>query len=124
MCHNSEIGGARAPTAEECALLLKLLSAGGEVLESLRRQLQAIMVESLDSDGGLRLHPVGGLPAQVSRRIPVEASYPDFDDVMVHVLLHVLDGFVNELEVFREDSLPVQRAASSVSDLKVELWIS
>jgi Domain of unknown function (DUF6984) len=124
MYHDPTAEGKRAPTAEERALLARLLSAGGEGFEGLRCQLEHTMVESLDADGGLRLYPESASPAQVPRRIPVEASYPDSDGVMVHVLLHVLDGFVNELEVFREDSLPVQRAALSVPDVEVEVWPS
>jgi hypothetical protein len=33
----------------------------------------------------------------------------DQDGVAVHVLLHVLDGYLNELEIYREDSAPLQR---------------
>jgi hypothetical protein len=41
--------------------------------------------------------------------VPVEAELVDEDGVIVHVLLHVVDGFLNELEVYREDSAPVRR---------------
>jgi hypothetical protein len=49
------------------------------------------------------------LRAEVVRRIPVEAEFDDQDGVGVHVLLHVLDGYLNELEIYREDSSPLQR---------------
>jgi hypothetical protein len=42
--------------------------------------------------------------------VPVEAELEDEDGVPVHVLLHVLDGYLNELEIYREDSAPVRRA--------------
>jgi hypothetical protein len=56
------------------------------------------------------------------RRIPVEAEYEDLDRVTVHVLLHVIDGRLNEIEVYREDSAAVGRAATSVDDLRVMVW--
>jgi hypothetical protein len=37
----------------------------------------------------------------------------DTDGVLIHVLLHVVDGFMNELEIFREDSGPILRSLSS-----------
>ena len=45
--------------------------------------------------------------ALVKRRIPIEAEGLDSDGVKVHFLLHVLDGFMAELEIYREDSKPV-----------------
>jgi hypothetical protein len=52
------------------------------------------------------------VPAVVERRIPVEAELKDADGVTIHVLLHVLDGLLNELEVYRDDSGPIQRQIS------------
>ncbi len=56
------------------------------------------------------------------RRIPVEASYPDADGVVVHVLLHVIDGRLDELEVYREDSGSVLIPSTEADALKVDLW--
>jgi hypothetical protein len=58
----------------------------------------------------------------VRRRIPVEASYPDADGVVVHVLLHVIDGRLDELEVYREDSGSVLIPSTEADALKVDLW--
>lgn len=46
--------------------------------------------------------------APVRSRIPVEAEGVDVDGKRLHVLLHVVDGFLSELEVFREDGEPVR----------------
>jgi hypothetical protein len=35
--------------------------------------------------------------------VPVEAAAPDVDGVSVHVLLHVVDERLAELELYRED---------------------
>ena len=51
-------------------------------------------------------------------RIPVEGEAPDRDGMMIHYLLHVVDGRMNELEVYKDDSLRVLRHAEP-EDLKV-----
>lgn len=42
--------------------------------------------------------------AEVKHRIPVEAVAEDSDGVKIHFLVHVVNGYLFELEVFREDS--------------------
>jgi hypothetical protein len=71
-------------------------------------QVARVKARPIDGNGSLALVPAdGAIPAAVARRIPVEAELDDHDGVTVHVLLHVLDGRVNELEVYRDDSGPV-----------------
>ncbi|MFT4285360.1 MAG: hypothetical protein QM598_11065 [Protaetiibacter sp.] len=91
--------------------------------ETLSRQLASIFVEPIDRDGSLHLRPVDPVPVTVSRRIPVEAAYADADGVLVHVLLHVIDGVLDELEVYREDSGPVVIPPADASALEVEPWV-
>jgi len=55
--------------------------------------------------------------AAVKQRIPVEAYGVASDGVGIHVLLHVLDGYLEELEVFREDSK--QLTLPRPADLKI-----
>jgi hypothetical protein len=33
----------------------------------------------------------------------------DIDSIHIHVLLHVVDGFMNELEIYKDDSSRVQK---------------
>ena len=47
-------------------------------------------------------------PAGVRTRIPVEAWGVDTDGTRFEVLLHVVDGYLWEIEVFRIDSEPVR----------------
>ena len=68
--------------------------------------------DSLTAEGSIRrsiaINPGASAPvANVQRRIPVEAEFEDTDGVTVHVLLHVVDGLMNELEIYREDSAPI-----------------
>jgi hypothetical protein len=97
----------RSLTEDEHALIERLLSADFEGREALAEQLEAAVVRRIDADGSLEFAPSGGPPAHTARRIPVEAEFEDEDGVTVHLLLHVLDGLLNELEVFREDSKPL-----------------
>lgn len=103
MCPDA-IRGLRPPSATESQLLQRLLGVDFQGAEELRRQLPGTLVEPLDRDGSLRLRPIDPTPAVVSRRVPVVAAYADGDGVLVHVLIHVIDGVLNELEVYREDS--------------------
>jgi hypothetical protein len=57
--------------------------------------------------------------ADVLYRVPVEGSLEDDDGVTIHFGLHVLEGVVNELEVFREDSKPVLRRRIDPAELRL-----
>jgi len=50
----------------------------------LRRQMHLLDAEVIDDNGSLSLRPAIVIPAEVDRRIPVEASYDDVDGVSVH----------------------------------------
>jgi Domain of unknown function (DUF6984) len=43
----------------------------------------------------------------VKVRVPTESEYVDADGVPVHVELHVVDGVMSELDIYKEDSSPV-----------------
>jgi hypothetical protein len=72
-------------------------------------QAAAASVREIDDNGSLEFAPSDKTPADVARRIPVEAELNDSDDVTIHVLLHVVEGLLKELEVYRDDSGRVQR---------------
>ena len=88
-------------------ILAVLLAADFPGRDAVVAQIAAAKGRRIDDDGSLELSVVDAPPAAVERRIPVEAEIEDLDGVTVHLLLHVLDGFVSELEIFREDSGPV-----------------
>jgi hypothetical protein len=90
--------------------LVKLLGADFPGNFALREQSVNLRARTIDGDGSLSLLPApDAVPAEVERRIPVEADLEDVDDMTIHVLLHVVDGLMNELEIYRDDSAPVQR---------------
>jgi hypothetical protein len=63
---------------------------------------------TLDDNEILRLSTSAPEPAAVVGRIPIGASYAGIDCVSVHLLVHVVDGYLDEFEVYREDSSKVR----------------
>lgn len=61
----------------------------------------------VDNNGWIALYPVVEDPAIIKYRVPIEGSYPAVDGIRIHILLHVIDGFVRVLEVFKEDGSAV-----------------
>lgn len=72
--------------------------------DAILHQMRNCRVSEIDSNGSLQIQATDG-PHVVSKfRIPVEAEFIDSDGVTAHVLLHVVDGRVTELEVYKDDS--------------------
>ena len=102
-------GGFRSLSEAEKNILAVLLGAEFPGNRALAEQVAHARARQIDPEGSLEFSVEGGPPAEVVRRVPVEAELEDSDGVTIHVLLHVLDGFMNELEIFREDSGPIRR---------------
>jgi hypothetical protein len=110
----------RKPTDEERSLLERLLEAEFPGREELAPMVRNILVRTIDEDGGLELRSQVEGQSRVVKRVPVEAAAEDEDGVVIHVLLHVVDGRPVELEFFREDGATVKRMPSpSALDLIV-----
>lgn len=77
--------------------------------EELLTQLDEAVARSIDDDGSVSLKCSGTVKAAVITRIPVEGEAPDRDGMMIHYLLHVVDGKMSELEVYKDDSSSVLR---------------
>lgn len=60
----------------------------------------------IDDEGSLGLSVKGAGLAPVLFRVPVDGVTHDPDRMPVHILLHVVHGYVDQLVVFREDSGP------------------
>lgn len=98
----------RELTAKERAVLEFMLQPDFPGRDELRQQLDVTRVcgESGRGDPTIDLYVdrTSAPPAPVKRRIPIEARGRDPDGIGLEVLLHVLDGYMSELEVYREDS--------------------
>lgn len=81
--------------------------------DSLLEQLKGLKVEDIadsgDDYGSLVLQPSIKSFAQVHQRVPVEAMTKDIDNMQVYVLLHVTEGLLGELEIYKADGTPLIR---------------
>jgi hypothetical protein len=100
----------RKPTPTEAEVIQRLLAADFPGRQEIVKQLDGSRVRTIDNEGSLELEPRDATkPAMVEKRIPVEADAVDEDGIHVHFLLHVVGGFVKELEVYKDDGSPIKR---------------
>jgi len=93
----------RPLTASEREVLERLLEPRFPGRDELRAQLEHVTAQPLDDDGCLKLDCAGAAPAPVVSGVPTEGECLDADGGTLHVLLHVLGGFMRSLEMFKED---------------------
>jgi hypothetical protein len=96
----------RELTKPELALLEALLAEPFQGRTELIRQVPGIRCRRIDEDGSLRLAATGP-PAVVHDRVPVTGHALDIDGAPVEVLLHVVDGLLDEIELYRQDTRTV-----------------
>ena len=104
--------GWRTPSPTESYLLERLLRVHFSGAAELRTQLRMAQVRTIvdyaESDASLEFLVPKEAPVALTRvRIPTEASYVDRDGVEVHVLLHIVDGRLRELEVYKDDGTEI-----------------
>ena len=88
-------------------ILAALLAEPFPGRDDVARQVAVAKGRVIDDHGCLALSVSDAPPAEVIRRIPIEAEVEDLDGATVHVLLHVVDGYLNTLEIYREDGGPI-----------------
>jgi len=103
---------------ERRIILRLLLEAPFAGRDNLLSQVENAIARSIDEDGSISLKCSLAQKARVATRIPVEGEAQDSDGVTIHYLLHVVDGEINELEVYKDDSTRVLRQTDP-EDLKV-----
>src|SRR5438552_5895738 len=97
----------RTPSARSRGLSGSALRAKFPGDSPLREQMSKARVRTIDVDGSLEISVEDGPRVEVAHRIPVEAVAADRDGVPIHIL-RVVDGMLQELKYFREDSRPIQ----------------
>lgn len=60
-----------------------------------------------DNYGSIYLRTSYKKKASVAERVPVEGFAEDIDRVPVEILLHVLNGYISELEIVKADGSPL-----------------
>jgi hypothetical protein len=98
-------------TPEERRILERLLSYAFPGGDELREQLVGTKVDGACTCGcpTVDLLPERSerLRAPVRRQIPIEATGRDTDGGQLGVLLHVIDGYLSELEIYSPDGQPI-----------------
>ena len=72
-------------------------------------QIRNAQVEGIDENGSVAFRVTSAVTADVRYAVPVEASADDSDGISIHFLLHVRDGRVHELEIYKDDGSPIRR---------------
>jgi len=110
----------RSPSAIELILLKKLLERDFPGRDNLLRQLDGLSVKTVDEEGSLSIQVDPLAPsAEVKRRVVSEAYYCDEDDgissegAKVNVLLHVVNGKLTEIEIYKDDGSPIKKRPSA-----------
>ncbi len=110
----------REPSSSEWKIINRLLEARFPGRDELAEQLGNCLVRTIDEDGSLEFDIRADVKAPVSHRIPVEAMAQDVDGFMIHVLLHVVEGRADELEIYKDDSSrPIKMPPASEFQLLV-----
>lgn len=103
----------RKPNEYEVTLFGRLTEADFPGSDVIKRQLQGCQVEVIDEQGSLRIHALVQEKASVPFRVPIEAVAKDSDGVGIHFILHVIDGLVDELEIYKDDGSPIRSMPSA-----------
>ena len=112
----------RPLSSYERVILDRLLESDFPGRSQIAEQLGKCLVRTIDEEGSLELHVQTDLKAEVKRRIPIEGEVEDADGILIHVLLHVVNGVVTELEIYKDNSSPIiiRPDASKLRLIKLE----
>jgi hypothetical protein len=105
-------------------VLDRLLAADFPGRDGLAAQAQTALVRRIDDAGSLRFR-VEGAPAAVASRVPVEGHYRDGDapsGPAINLLLHVVEGRLHELEVYKDDGTHIRVGPFEVTPDRIEVW--
>lgn len=98
----------RALSPQEVAVMGHLLAADFLGRDELAAQARVALVRRIDREGSLSFQ-VDGPPAKVRGRVAVEGRYhddgaePAVGRPAINLLLHVIEGRLHELEVYKDD---------------------
>ncbi|MFA1625560.1 hypothetical protein ACDY96_23095 [Rhizobium mongolense] len=115
----------RALFKREVLITEKLLSQDFPGCHELRMQLLSARVSPIDRQGSLQFRIVGPA-ALVKTRVPTEAYYfdgPNRDSgPAVHLLIHVVEGKLHELEVYKDDDTAITVLPADIDLTKLHLF--
>ena len=109
----------RKAEAAELRLFQRLLSTEFPGCKEISQQLGTCLVRIIYEEGSFEIKPNPLAPAAlVEKTVPVEAQAKDEDGIRVHFLLFVRNGYVNELEIYKDDGSVIKRLPSP-DDLEI-----
>lgn len=94
----------RETTADERALLDRLLSFRSDGKNGVVAEVEKYLVKEIDEQGSLKFAHSTELTQLEQHKLPVEAQCKDADGIWIHALLFVVGGKVDELEIYKDDS--------------------
>lgn len=103
----------RQMTVGEKDILSRLLDTDFPARDIVCEQLAHAVVRTIDEEGSLEFQTTSPQTVPPGDRVPAEARYRDRDEVCVNLLLHVVDGKVRELEVYKDDGSPILTAPNA-----------
>ena len=106
---------------EERELIERMLSEPFAGRDELLAQLSGAKAKTIDEDRCLSFQITSTVRADLPIRVPVTARSADEDGMFLEINIHVVDGRLHELELWRGDLAPVQRLPRA-SDLE-DFWI-
>jgi hypothetical protein len=93
----------------EASLLARLLEVDFEGRDAVAQQVQNAVVREIDEYGSIEFRVDDERRAAVTQRVPVEGEANDVDGVPIWVMLFVVNGKVDELEICKADGSPIVR---------------
>jgi hypothetical protein len=102
---------AKVPSVNEVdvvKLVARMLDTGFVEAPILRTQLSGLHVRA-NEFGNSRLTVTAGLPAEGCRGVVADAEAADLDGATVYGVLHVIGGYLFELQTFRGDGKAIQK---------------
>jgi hypothetical protein len=85
-------------------ILARMLTQLPHGRDELHEQLRSAKVSLIDGNGSLRFHVTSPVVATgIDQRVPVTAIFDDADGMPIYILLHVVEGKLWELEIYRAD---------------------
>ena len=99
--------------ANEMRLLEKLLDHEFPGRDALRVQLSSVTARQIDENGSLELRYGGDSLTDTDFGCPTEGTCTDTDGGKIAVLLHVKNGRMRLLELFKQDGSTILRAPTA-----------
>lgn len=109
----------------ERSVLDKMLSYPFSGKESIQQQLESAVVRTLetgDNYGSIEFRiQKDAKDVNVDQRVPIELEAYDKDGVPIAALLHVIDGKVDELEIYKADGSPILKSPEA-TEFHLKVW--